>query len=106
MANRRVTKKEVEDFKLNYRITVIEKMAVKALLLIGALPPRSLSESHDDLKDWLDLCSTSADQVYGRVFRDPAQVALYGDEVRAIVEEIKKDLDSLVREIRENLRKT
>ena len=100
-----VTREEIEAFRLRYRLAMVEKMALKALLLQGAAPPLSLRGSQTNLEGWLDLCSASADQTYGKVFRDPAQMALYADEVKAIVEDVKKDLDKLVREIEEGLRK-
>jgi uncharacterized alpha-E superfamily protein len=99
-----VTPEEIEAFRLRYKLEVVEKLAIKALLLLGAAPPRSLRQSQREIKDWLDLCSTSADQAYGRVFRDPAQMALYADEVKAIVEHMKQDLDKLVREVEEELK--
>jgi|GEM_PF-5499862 uncharacterized alpha-E superfamily protein len=101
-----ITPEKIEAFRFRYRLAVVEKLAVKALLLLGAAPPQSLQQSQQQIKDWLDLCSTSADQTYGRVFRDPAQMALYADEVKAIVEDMKKDLDKLVREVQEEFRGT
>jgi hypothetical protein len=100
-----ISREEIEAFRLRYRLEIVEKMALKALLLQGAAPPLSLPKSQKNLADWLDLCSASADRTYGKMFRDPAQVALFADEVKAIVEDVKKDLDKLVREIQDELRK-
>ena len=100
------TPDEIAAFRLRYRAQIVENMALKAMLLISFLNRKSLSESQTDLKDWLDKCSETADQAYGAHFRDPAIMALYADEVKAVVEEMKYEVDKMVTEIKENLGKT
>lgn len=96
-----VTPTEIEAFRLRYRLSIVERLALKALLLLPLLNRQSLSESQSELKDWLDKCSESADEAYGEVFRDPSQMALYADEVKIIVEEMKGYVDSLVGDLAE-----
>jgi hypothetical protein len=87
---------EIEAFRMRYRVALIERIALKnalsTLLLDGLL---SIEESRDLLKSWLGASSAIADRAYGEHFRDPAQTALYADEVKEIIDNMKSIVDSL-----------
>ena len=95
-----VTPEEIHAFRARYRIEILESLVLKAMLLIHVLNQQSLSESQSDLKGWLDTCSETADATYGKHFGDPAKSALYADEVKAVVEDMKRRVDKTVNEIR------
>ena len=94
---------DVEAFRDRFRLWTIERLALKFALggpvFFGGI---SIEESTDHLKAWLDLNSAQADSAYGAHFRDPALVALYADEVKEVIEDMKKGVD----EIAEGMRKT
>jgi hypothetical protein len=92
---------DVEAFRDRFRLWVIERLALKFALggpvFFAGL---SIEESSDSLKGWLDLNSSRADQSYGSHFRDPALAALYADEVKEVIEDMKKGVDEIAEDMK------
>jgi hypothetical protein len=91
---------EIVAFRERFRQELIERLVLKnafaAPLLIGAL---SIEQCRNALKGWLDDNSSIADQSFGKHFHDPALTALYADEVKEIVNDLKKKIDKLATEL-------
>jgi len=91
-----MSQKDVDDFRLYCRVSLLERLVLKTAFVAPLLDHRlSAEESRDSLKGWLDLNSQAADLAYGKHFRDPAQTALYADEVKEITEKLKLEVDKL-----------
>jgi hypothetical protein len=87
---------EIEAFRMRYRVALIERIALKNALATLQLDGHlSIEENRDLLKSWLDASSKVADRVFGEHFGDPAQTALYADEVKEITDNMKKVVDGL-----------
>ena len=91
---------EIRAFRERFRISLIERLVLKnafaAPVIAGHL---SIRESHKELTEWLDQNSKNADQAFGGHFRDPGLSALYADEVKEIVDAMKKVVDGLLAEM-------
>jgi hypothetical protein len=91
---------QIFQFRLTFRLMIIEHLALKTALLapvlIGAL---SVEQSQKSLKDWLDDNSAVADKAYGQHFGDPAMTALYTDEAKDVIEKYKGIVDKAAKEI-------
>lgn len=85
---------ELEAFRRRARAYLFERMTLKAafqvLRLGGGL---STDESRQALHNSLDLMTQEADAYFGARLQDPALTGLYADELKAIVEDIKKEID-------------
>jgi len=92
---------DVAAFRQRYHFAIVERLAIKnafavPLLFLG----KSLEESQNDLKDWLDQQSNTADQAYGAYFGDPALAALYAEEVKEVTEDMKTIVDKIAQRIK------
>jgi hypothetical protein len=91
---------DLAEFRDRFRFWVVERLALKFALggpvFFAGL---SIEESSDSLKGWLDLNSSQADHAYGSHFRDPALTALYADEVKEVIEDLKKGVDEITKEM-------
>jgi hypothetical protein len=97
---------DVAAFCQRYHFAIVERLAIKnafavPLLFLG----KSLEESQNDLKDWLDQQSNTADQAYGAHFGDPALAALYAEEVKEITEDMKTIVDKIAQRIKAEMKK-
>jgi hypothetical protein len=86
---------DIDAFKMRVRINLIERLMLKVAfedpVRAGHL---TALQSRDALKAWLDINSSAADAAYGLRFRnDPAQSALYADEVKELIEAMKLNVD-------------
>jgi hypothetical protein len=89
---------DVADFRERVRLMLIERLVLQtALLARQSVWGLSVSLSAENLKGWLDANSEAVDRIYGEHFRDPALSALYADEVREIVDEMKAQVDSIAK---------
>jgi hypothetical protein len=81
-------------FALEFRTTLVELVALQTALVVrwSALA-LSIEDSRENLKGWLDDISASLDRAFGERLRDPALSALYADEIKEIVEDMKKQID-------------
>jgi hypothetical protein len=87
---------DIDAFKMRVRINLIERLIFKVAfedpVRAGHL---TAMQSRDALKAWLDINSSAADAAYGSRFRnDPAQSALYADEVKELIEMMKLNVES------------
>jgi hypothetical protein len=88
--------KALEDFRVRYRLLLLEQLVLRHALLEPAIHRRlPIRESATELKGWLEKNSALADRAYGAALADPALAALYADEAKEIVEEMKKDADQI-----------
>jgi hypothetical protein len=93
---------DIAAFRERFRISLIELLALKnafatPLLIEG----KSIDESRDIVKEWLDRASATADQAYGQHFQEPGMVALYADEVKEVVENMKAQVDKIAERMKE-----
>lgn len=96
-----MSEKDIGEFRREFRISMIERLVIKTAfgvpVLAGGAPAQ---QSGDALKEWLDLNSQKADEAYGAHFHDPALSALYADEAKEVIEDMKKIVDGLVSEMK------
>jgi hypothetical protein len=86
----------IRAFRDGMRQNIVERLALQTALAVRmSVLGLSAQESCENLKGWLDHNSAVADQAYGSHFRDPALSALYADEVREIVDEMKAEVDKM-----------
>jgi hypothetical protein len=79
----------LDAFKTRVRLMLLEKLLLR-LAFDGAVGAISAAESRERLLDWLDHNSQAADSAYASRFKgDPAQLALYADEVKEVVDGMK-----------------
>ena len=95
---------EIELFRLRMRTRLLEHLVAKALLhgasAIPSLTLKQLSERRAGLENWLDKNLEVTDQAYGARFQnDPAQAALYADEVLDIATDLKATINSVAADI-------
>ena len=92
---------DVADFRARFRLWLIERLALKFALggpvFFGGI---SIEQSGAALKDWLDLNSSTIDAAYGARFRDPAMAALYADEAKEVVEDLKRGVDEIAQDMK------
>ena len=87
---------EIAAFRNRVHFEIVERLTLQTALVVRAsILGLSMQESRDRLKDWLEHNSVLADQVFGVHFGDPAQSALYADEVREIVDNLKAKVDKM-----------
>jgi hypothetical protein len=88
-------KSDLEAFRLRAQVNLIEQLVLKLAFREPVLNHQlSGQASRDLLQEWLDSNTTAALSAYGGHFQgDPAQSALYAEEVRGIVEKMKKTVD-------------
>lgn len=92
---------DVVEFRARFRFWVVERLALKFAL--GApvfFAGLSIEESSDSLKGWLDLNSSRADAAYGEHFHDPALTALYADEVKEVIEDMKRGVNEIAEDMK------
>ncbi len=87
---------DINAFRTRVLINLIERLVLKVAF---EEPVRTkhltAAQSRDALKAWLDTNSSAADAAYGSRFRnDPAQSALYADEVKDLIEAMKLNVDN------------
>jgi len=90
-----VKQADINAFRTRVLINLIERLVLKVAF---EEPVRTnqltATQSRDALKTWLDTNSSAADAAYGSRFRnDPAQSALYADEVKDLIEAMKLNVD-------------
>lgn len=91
---------ELQIFRLQWRVNIIERLVFRNELSTAVLERHlSLQESTQALLDWLDINSAQADVGYGKRLRDPAMVALFVDEVKEAVEEMKTAVGKISEEL-------
>lgn len=92
---------DVQEFRERFRLWIIERLVLKFAfgtpVLAGAM---SIEESEDALKEWLDLNSARADETYGSHFGDPGLAALYGDEVKEVIDDMKTVVEGIAQEMK------
>jgi len=87
---------EIAAFRQRYKIALIERLALQTAFVVRVTAGRlSPEEARKNIKEWLDHNTEIADKAYGEHFRDPALSALYADEVKEIIEEMKTIVDGL-----------
>jgi hypothetical protein len=92
-----MTPSQIAAFRDRSRHRLIERLVLQtALLARNSVLGLSVRLSGESLKGWLDANSEAVDQIYGEFFRDPALSALYADEIREIVDDLKRQVDSMV----------
>lgn len=88
---------EIAAFRERSRRLLIERLVLQTALLVRRSGMGlSFRESAENLKGWLDGNSDAIDRIYGEHFRDPALSALYADEVREVIDELKGQVDKMV----------
>jgi len=87
---------EIAAFRERVRHRLVERLVLQTALLVrrSALGLSS-QEAAANLKGWLEGNSEAVDRIYGEHFRDPALSALYADEVREIIDELKAEVDQM-----------
>lgn len=87
---------EIANFRLRFRLAVIEELVLKNAFGMNLLILRlSIDKASEALKESLDGYSALADRAYGQHFQDPALSALYADEVKEVIEDMKKAVDKM-----------
>lgn len=94
---------DVEAFRTRVRVSLIERLVLKIAFQEPVLNHQlSGQESREVLIEWLESNSTAADSAYGAHFRgDAAQAALYADELKEIVDQMKKTVNECFESWRE-----
>ena len=89
-----MTEAELQLFRDRCRLFLIERLCLAQALSEPVLSGKwSAEQSRKLLGSWLEEQSKKADKLFGTHFREPALTALYGDEMREVVEEMKKVID-------------
>ncbi len=86
---------DIDAFRTRVLINLIERLVLKVAFEDPVRASHLTAvQSRDALKNWLDINSSAADAAYGSRFRnDPAQSALYADEVKDLIEAMKLNVD-------------
>ena len=86
---------DIDAFRTRVLINMIERLILKVAFEEPVRASHLTAvQSRDALKSWLDINSSAADAAYGSRFRnDPAQSALYADEVKELIEAMKRNVD-------------
>jgi 23S rRNA G2445 N2-methylase RlmL len=93
---------DIEHFCAHARLAILERLVLKTALGTRVLSGEmTIQEGRDDLKDWLDKNSAIGDAPYGTRFQDPAIAGLYSEELKAVVEGMKRAVDQITREVLE-----
>jgi hypothetical protein len=88
-------------FRLSFRLKLIENFVLKLHLLVPMLVERlSIEESRDLLKTLLADSHLFADEIHGQHAEDPASVALYAEEIKSVIREMEKTVDRFAAEIK------
>ena len=83
--------KDIEALRNTWRLEILERLVLRLAFQAPVLAGRiSAKESCQVLLGWLDENADTADKVYGEHFGDPARAALHADEVRELIDEMKK----------------
>jgi len=90
-----VKQADIDAFRMRVLINLIERLILKVAFEEPVRASHLTAvQSRDALKAWLDINSSAADAAYGSRFRnDPAQSALYADEVKELIETMKRNVD-------------
>jgi hypothetical protein len=73
--------------------------AFSVQLLAGRL---SVDEAEQSIKEGLDVTSARSDALFGDLLRDPALTALYADEVKGVLDQIKERVAHYASHLRES----
>ena len=93
---------DVENYRAHARLAILERLVLKTALGAHVLSGEmTIQESRDDLKDWLDANGAVGDAACGARFQDPAIARLYSEELKAVVEGMKKSVDQIARDVLE-----
>jgi|SRR5579871_355363 len=81
---------QIDQFRREARMMLVERIALRALLL-APVAGRALSieDSAEALEGWLDVNREVADRAYGEHLKDPAMAALFSDEMKAVIDDMK-----------------
>jgi len=91
----------IAKFREGFRLRLIERLVLQTALIarVSSLG-LSVEKAQTGLKEWLDKNSSVTDEVLGEYSHDPGIVALFGDEVHELVEELKTIVDALAADAR------
>jgi len=80
-----------KEYRERMRLRLIEQLVLQTAL-ISPIESRELtvSQSQQRLERWLESNAARLDEVLGAHFREPSQTALYAEEVREMVDEMKE----------------
>jgi len=93
-----VNQAALDAFKFRVRLMLLEKMLLRLAFHKPLAASISGEESRALLLDWLDHNANAADSAYAMRFKgDPAQLALYADEVREVVDAMKVTVEEVYR---------
>lgn len=97
----------IERYRARLRVSIFELLVLRHALLEPVLNGYlSIEESQKALELFLDQNSSVADSAFGSRFPDdPAMTALYADETKELIEEIKSKVRRLAEASKEVLAK-
>jgi hypothetical protein len=87
------------DFQVKFRLSMLERMALRALLL-SASRERSPADAHRDTVVWLESCIRLAGETAHGATRDnPALAELYEAEAREVISDLIAETNAIAKEI-------
>ncbi len=89
---------EPTDFQVKFRMRMLERMAMRAMILAAA-QGRSLAEARQDSIAWLERSVTLADAIAGGNLDDAALTELYAVEAREVIDDLISETNALVKEL-------
>jgi hypothetical protein len=102
-----MTEIELEVVRLNVRLLMIERLALRNAILFPAVAGRvPIEDSRRSLEDWLTDSTRNVEAAIPRMFEgDAATIALYSEEAREAVEKMIAYANGFAAELRkENTR--
>ena len=84
---------ELELFRLKYRVTLLEHFVLPLFVeALASQPGMTIAKAREHLTA---ANRENALKAYGEHFRDPAQLALYADEIDEILQSLERLVDKL-----------
>jgi len=86
------------DFQLKFRVAMLERMALRAMI-IAASHGRTLDQARQDSVAWLQSSTALANKIAGAARDDFALSELYDVEAREVIDDLIAETNALVKEL-------